>query len=435
LENLQTDDPVAYQNYIQKIQTALQDVPTARTLQEILGQSRISQDDLDYIVDNLTRNQEKALADINEQLGIQTETPVGKLGSPPPTSLPSFIADTPIGTLGLYRKGGDVFIEDADGNFRPTIPAQPKANPPVPDELTTLLLQQPPQSAFREEMFVKAGKFAGTISLAKLRKYIVDTFERNPALRATQLKRVQGSPRGATSATTSPTGSAFPSSSTATAGTKGKGISLSFGSTLPIATNSITPSLVKTAKMIRGKNDIGSSTAVPQPLRGVGIKTKKIGTGIKMNDEPVYKEFGKYCIHIPQLLNKDVLNVKYKSLGGIPDFKPIAITENYKDFILDLLNTNQLNKSLYKQLPLEEKKHFEKVSTGAGIFKQLGLSRVSADDDKKEMERFELVRGEIEAGNDTPKLLKEMKHFIIKFLNDGKITKQTAFNLLLELSV
>jgi hypothetical protein len=235
--------------------------------------------------------------------------------------------------------------------------------------------------------------------------------------------------------------SAFPSASAVSGSTsvkrveKGRGINLSFGSTLPVATNSIAPSLVKTAKLIRGKNDIGSTTAVPQPLQGIGVRTKKIGTGIRLEKEPSYKEFGKYCIHMPQLLNKDVLNVKYHSLGGIPDFKPLAISENYKDLMVDLLTNNKLNHSLYKQLPLQEKKHFEKVSIGAGIFNKLGISKLHNDDDKKDMERFELVRGEIEAGNDNPKLLKEMKHFVIKFLNDGKITKQTAFNLLLELSV
>ena len=441
LEELQTDDPVAYQQYIQKIQTALQDAPTTDTFQRILRQTRVSQDDLDIIVDNITRSQEQSLQNIYDELAVlygQVQTPpVGKLGSPPPTNLPTYIADTPIGTLGIYSKGGDIRIERPDGTFTDTDNGDLTAVPPVPDELTRLLLQQPPSSAFREEMFITRGKDAGKISKQKLKNYIIDTSKRNPALRASQLKKVQGSPRGSSSATTTPTGSAFPSSSTATAGskevvpTKGKGLNLSFGKTLPVV-SSITGI---TRKINKGKNDMGSSTAMPQPLRGIGIKTKKIGSGIKLNDEPIYKEFGKYCIHMPQLLNKDVLNVKYKSLGGIPDFKPMAVSENYKDFILDLVNNNKLNNALYKQLPLQEKKHFEKVSTGAGVFKQLGLSRVSADDDKKDMERFELVRGEVEAGNDNPKLIKELKHFIIKFLSEGKITKQTAFNLLLELSV
>jgi hypothetical protein len=434
LEELQTDDPVAYQQYIQRIQTGLQDAPTTDTFQRILRQSRISQDDLDIIVDNITRSQEQSLQNIYDELAALSGSP-----SQGTQGIPLYVFPAASGSYGINTPSGlgDIFYDaNDDGNWLVQTTPQLEA-------LYALIDPSP----FKNAISNVSGK---KLKLSALRDYI-RTHSTSGAVSAAAIAKLgkpAGSPRSTTSSASSsprsgtqPTGSVFgtassvagTSGSSSVAGTKGKGLNLSFGSTLPIATT--IDGLKKIPRMLKGKNDMGSSTAMPQPLRGIGIRTKKIGSGIKLNDEPIYKEFGKYCIHMPQLLNKDVLNVKYKSLGGIPDFKPMAVSENYKDFILDLVNNNKLNNALYKQLPLQEKKHFEKVSTGAGVFKQLGLSRVSADDDKKDMERFELVRGEVEAGNDNPKLIKELKHFIIKFLSEGKITKQTAFNLLLELSV
>jgi hypothetical protein len=432
LEDLQTDDPVAYQEYIQRIQTALQDAPTTDTFQRILDQSRISQNDLDIIVDNITRSQEQSLQNIYDELAILTGNP-----SQGTQATPLYVFPAAVGSYGINTPSGlgDIFYDaNDDGNW--LVQTTP--------QLDALYAQMEP-SVFKNAISNVSGK---KLKLSALRDYI-RTHSTSGAVSAAAIAKLgkpAGTPRSTTSSATSsprsgtaPAGSVFgtassvagTSGSSSVAGTKGKGINLSFGDTLPVV-SSITGI---TRKIAKGRNDIGSSSAMPQPLRGIGIKTVKIGSGVKQNDEPVYKEFGKYCIHMPQLLNKDVLNVKYKSLGGIPDFKPMAVSENYKDFMVDLVNNNSINKALYKQLPLQEKKHFEKVSTGAGVFKQLGLSRVSADDDKKDMERFELVRGEVEAGNDNPKLIKELKHFIIKFLSEGKITKQTAFNLLLELSV
>jgi len=58
------------------------------------------------------------------------------------------------------------------------------------------------------------------------------------------------------------------------------------------------------------------------------IRTKKIGEGVKYEPEPTYRQFGKYVINIPQLKERDILNVKFPSLGRIPQFKPTLHTGN-----------------------------------------------------------------------------------------------------------
>lgn len=168
---------------------------------------------------------------------------------------------------------------------------------------------------------------------------------------------------------------------------------------------------------------------------GLGIKKMKIGSGIAYQEQPTYKEFGKYAIHIPQLINQDVLNVKYKSLGQVPRFKPVAVSEPFKEFVVDLLSSGKANQRVYNQIAPEERKLFEKVATGAGIFSQLGLKKTILDTEADEHRRFEILKGEYVAGNTNQQLIKELRRFVVKFMNEGKITKSDGTSLLMELSI
>lgn len=88
----------------------------------------------------------------------------------------------------------------------------------------------------------------------------------------------------------------------------------------------------------------------------------RMGKGIAAVEQPSYKEFGKFCINIPHLENQDILNVKYKNcLGAIPSFKPTAISDIFRDFIIDLLDSGKPNSRVYNQISDEERKYFQKL--------------------------------------------------------------------------
>ncbi len=166
-----------------------------------------------------------------------------------------------------------------------------------------------------------------------------------------------------------------------------------------------------------------------------GIRLKKIGKGIELKQEPTYSQFGKYAIHMGQLKNQDIFNVKYKSLGGIPHFKPTPVSDVFKDFVIDLMETGKANQRIYDQIPLDERKMFEAVASGAGIIDTLKIKRTTTNQDKEDLARFELLKGEYLAGNNSVAVMKELRRFVIKFMAERKITKNDGMNLLLELSI
>lgn len=165
------------------------------------------------------------------------------------------------------------------------------------------------------------------------------------------------------------------------------------------------------------------------------IRTKKIGEGLKYEPEPTYRQFGKYVINIPQLKERDILNVKFPSLGRIPQFKPTPISDIMKEFILELLETGKVSNRIYEQIPIEERQLFEKIATGAGILNALKLKRTISNEDKEDNDRFALLKGEYLAGNNSVALLKELRKLVVKFMSQGKISKHDGMNLLIELSV
>jgi len=166
-----------------------------------------------------------------------------------------------------------------------------------------------------------------------------------------------------------------------------------------------------------------------------GMVKKKIGCGIAVQSTPTYAEFGKYAIHLPQLHNKNTLNIKYKSLGAIPTLKPITISDDFKDFIMETLEKKSVNERALKKLPTHEISYFERAVAGAGLLETFKMKRSNTDEEKKDLDRFNLLRGELVAGNNSDKLVKELRSLIVKFLNTGRIHKAEGMNLLQELSV
>jgi len=170
---------------------------------------------------------------------------------------------------------------------------------------------------------------------------------------------------------------------------------------------------------------------------GVGFRrnNNKVGRGLNLvQEEPKYKAFGKYIIHWGQLNNNDILNVKYACMGNIPSLKPSAISDVFKEFIIDILETGKMNDRMYKQIPNEEKKIFEKMVMGAGLMNQLKLKKVYIDQELEDIKKFNILKGEYLAGNDNDKLKKELRRYVVQFMNDNRISKNEGTRLLMELS-
>jgi hypothetical protein len=213
-------------------------------------------------------------------------------------------------------------------------------------------------------------------------------------------------------------------------------------------TGSFLPSVASTETPVESKEKLGYGVGGNAPLRtpnrpktpvksknGQFVLQEKVGKGVEYVAEPNYRQFGKYVVNMKQLKERDILNVKFPSLGRIPQFKPIAISDVFKDYFLDLLENGKSNSRIYDQIPIDERILFEKISTGAGVIHALKIKRTVTDEDKTDNDRFSILKGEYLAGNNSVALMKELRKIVVKFMGQGKILKQDGLNLLIELSV
>ena len=109
-----------------------------------------------------------------------------------------------------------------------------------------------------------------------------------------------------------------------------------------------------------------------------------------------YYEFGKFIIN-KKLLNTNILLVKYPiSFSPVPKIKRQSISDDFKVFIIDLLDNGELNIHLQKNLNNHDVKLLEDLLNLSSLKKQLNYERQykSVQD---YMDRFLILQGWINA--------------------------------------
>lgn len=178
---------------------------------------------------------------------------------------------------------------------------------------------------------------------------------------------------------------------------------------------------------------------MPLPIgQGIqGHRRIKVGRGIDINyhdKEMPYIEFGRYILHVPSL-KKQVLNIKHQSGGVIPSLPRQTMSSELTDLFLDLVENKKINPRIYDTLNDKDKQVFSNICFKAGIEETLGFGLKVPDDEKEEFNRFQLLRGEVSAGNNAPQVLRELKSYILKFMSTGRIRKNEGYEILAEISI
>ena len=184
----------------------------------------------------------------------------------------------------------------------------------------------------------------------------------------------------------------------------------------------------------QGVKQGGISFDVDEPVKksGSGLRTK-IGKGIAITPSPKYVEFGKYVMDLDKLSQADILHIKYPSMHRVPQLKPTMVGEGLKSLFLNFVNTGNVNRRIYDGLSTSDKELFEHTTTASGIFSQLDLPKVDNASAADDLKRFDILRGEIHAGNSSHLVLEEIRKLVMKFIAQHRITKSEGHTILIEL--
>ena len=171
----------------------------------------------------------------------------------------------------------------------------------------------------------------------------------------------------------------------------------------------------------------GQNTA-GRGVRGKGL----VKTPIKY--KPTYYEFGKYVLD-GNKLEDGYVSMKRKNGRLFVDNFPIQkVSSKVSNILKKVVGGGIPTYEDISCLSDKEKNYLWKLTKTAKVPKELGIPAPDKDAQDKEYDRFEILRGQILAGNDNKELVKEFKLSLLKLSNDGVIPKREAREVLVELA-
>jgi hypothetical protein len=157
-------------------------------------------------------------------------------------------------------------------------------------------------------------------------------------------------------------------------------------------------------------------------IQGLGLgKKEKKGRGL-------YSPFGDSEINHKNLEN-NILTLRRKSKTNYMDLPSKHISKHMKNIIHNIVGGKIANYEDLHNLNDEEKNYLHKVISKSNLHDRLSVPAPSKDQADKDNHQWEVMRGEIMAGNDSHELVKKFKILTMKLTRQGLLPKNEVMDL------
>ena len=192
-------------------------------------------------------------------------------------------------------------------------------------------------------------------------------------------------------------------------------------------------------KYLGEASDKVMTSKITHPSTGWGVKSKMSGKGFEQPNIGIsqaikWADFGKYKIDMHKL-ESGIMALR-TSTGSIVGKYP---TQKLPSKIVDVVNTivtgHQPSFEHLSKLNSEEISFIKKLMKNVGVFQQVGMGLPSNPDDDEDIQEFEIMKGELLAGNDNKTLVQNFKKQIFKLMTRDLLPKSEGKELLMELAM
>jgi len=198
---------------------------------------------------------------------------------------------------------------------------------------------------------------------------------------------------------------------------------------------------------VHGLRDSIKRLSQPNTMVGAGIKKRlgrPKGSGIVkpiseridktkgITQGAIHVPFGKYIINKNKLDN-DILLFKHNKGYGIVGYPMKKVSNHFGNVMRTIAGGGIPKFDALDKLTEEEKVYLHKVSEKAGILDKLSIPQPSKDQLEKDIHQFEVMKGEILAGNDSPEVIKKFKLILLKLTKTGTLPKREGMEMMQEL--
>ena len=176
-----------------------------------------------------------------------------------------------------------------------------------------------------------------------------------------------------------------------------------------------------------------------QPMEGRGLVLKKSprmkGKGLAhLVEAPyekpkLYTQFGRYLINKPKLASS-ILSLRTPAGGMIRELPPQRMSPTLHSVVSTLVGSGLPSYEHISKLTDDDRDKLVEICRVCHIEVPSVPKSTNMDNEEKENYRFEVLKGELFAGNNSPKIVKEFKTLLLKFINRGKVPRREGHEIL-----
>lgn len=160
---------------------------------------------------------------------------------------------------------------------------------------------------------------------------------------------------------------------------------------------------------------------------------QKIAYGQGITPNPKYYPFGRYLIDSNNLA-QDVISIKNMKGGSLKGFQNKKVSRHMASLVRKIIGGQILSSSDTDSLTQDEREYLHSVAKKSNILDKFDIPAPTKDSKEKELHSFEVMKGEIMAGNDNKEFIKRFKVLLSKLQRDGDLPRKEVEEILGDLS-
>jgi hypothetical protein len=173
---------------------------------------------------------------------------------------------------------------------------------------------------------------------------------------------------------------------------------------------------------------------------GKGMKRMKGGSvridiNAGMRDDtnvPKYVPFGRYIINRNKL-NDSVIMIKRPNGAFMGDLQSRRVSNNLRNIFEKVVGGNIPNYQDFAKLDEDEKQYLHYVSKKANLVDKLNVPTPNKDEEERMINRYEILRGQLVAGNDNKQMIAEFKKLLLDMSDRKLLPRRQVSDILIDI--
>lgn len=186
------------------------------------------------------------------------------------------------------------------------------------------------------------------------------------------------------------------------------------------------------AKSTKSGGSLGSIMKRKSKMKGGSVR---IDTSAGMTQEekvPNYVPFGRYIINRSKLMD-GIIMIKRPNGAFMGDLQSRRVSNNLKNVFEKIVGGNVPSYKDFSKLDNDEIEYLHYVAKKTNLADKLQVPTPNKDTEEKMISRYEVLRGQIIAGNDNKELIKEFKKLLLDMSDKKLLPRRQVSDILIDI--